>query len=85
MEHHVGSELDTCIYEPNEEATHNLIKFQIAESLNAQEPRIEVSKDNITLTDDGVTVYANIIYTLKAYNTTHVYNTRIGGVDNENQ
>lgn len=79
MEHHIGSDIDTQIFEPNDSATHNLLKFQIAEALKEQEPRIEVTRQDITLSSEENYVYATIKYRLKAYNTTHQITTRVGG------
>lgn len=77
MEHHFGSDLDTDIFEPNEVSTHNLIKYQIKEVLTKYEPRIIV--ESINLTGEGTTVYVEIVYVVKEYNSIHSFTTRIGG------
>lgn len=81
MELHFGSELDTFIFEPNDIATHNLIKYQIVEALKLHEPRITVDKDSITLSEDEETcsIIVDLTYIINEYNSTHTYTTRIGG------
>ena len=83
MEYHFGSELDTDIFEPNESVTHNLISYQIKEALKKYEPRITV--ESVTLTEEDNKVYAEIVYTVNEYNSTHSFTTRLGGDVVENQ
>ena len=83
MEYHFGSELDTDIFEPNESTTHNLIIYQIKEALTKYEPRITV--ESVTLTGENNTVYAEIVYTVNEYNSTHSFKTTLGGDVGENQ
>ena len=82
MEHHFGSDLDTDIFEPDESATHNLIKFQIKEALDKYEPRITVESISLSQRDDEVN--AEITYTVKEYNSTQTYTTTLGGGSDEN-
>lgn len=84
MEQHMGSVLDVAIFEPDEIATHNLIKYQIVEALKQHEPRITIDSESITLySDNEGKVYANLTYTINEYNSTFTFTTNIGGVDNE--
>lgn len=82
MEHHFGSDLDTDIFEPDESATHNLIKFQIKEALDKYEPRITVESISLSQIDNEVN--AEITYTVKEYNSTQTYTTTLGGGSDEN-
>lgn len=82
MEHHFGSDLDIDIFEPNESATHNLIKFQIKEALEKYEPRITVESISLSQVDEEVNV--EITYTVKEYNSTQTYTTTLGGGSDEN-
>ena len=78
MEPQFGSLIDTQIFEPNDEASQNMIKFQIEEALNEQEPRIEVL--NIELEEDGNYIIAILHYNVIQYNTRYIHTFRIGGV-----
>ena len=84
MEPYVGCDLDTFIFEPNEPATHNIIKYQICEALKEQEGRIKVDMENIHLFADDNSIFAEITYTIIQFNTNHTYTFRIGGLANEN-
>ena len=62
MEPHVGSTLDTAIFEPNEVTTHNIIKYQIIEDLSLS-------------TDEDGNIVVDLIYTLNEYSSSHNFTT----------
>lgn len=77
MEPQFGSLIDTQIFETNDEAAQNMIKFQIKEALKEQEPRIEVL--NVDLTEDGNYIIAILHFKVVQYNTRYIHTFRIGG------
>lgn len=77
MEPQFGSLIDTQIFEPNDLAAQNMIKFQIKEALKEQEPRIEVL--NVELTEDGNYIIAILHFNVIQYNTRYIHTFRIGG------
>lgn len=77
MEPQFGSLIDTQIFEPNDLAAQNMIKFQIKEALNEQEPRIEVL--NVDLTEDGNHIIAIIYFNVIQYSTRYIHTFRVGG------
>lgn len=78
MEQHIGSVLDIAIFEPNEIATHNLIKYQIVEALKTQEPRITVDKESIKLTTDkDGNVVVDLTYEILEYSSSYKFNTTL--------
>lgn len=70
-----GSNLYEFIYEYEGEPLYQLIREEIVTCLNQQEPRISITEDNIEITQEDVTVYINITYSLRNtdYQTTYVH------------
>lgn len=66
MEYHFKSDIDTDIFEPNDESTRTLIEYQIREALKQLEDRIEVKSVNIRSEDEKI--YANITFEVFKYN-----------------
>lgn len=82
MEVALGCEVDTHIFDPNVTATHNIIKYEVKEALDSQEPRIKVELDDIVVSADDSSVYIDITYLVISYGTKYSSKIYIGGRDN---
>jgi len=76
MEKEIYSEIDTDIFEPNDESTLTLLKFQIEKALTALEPRIEINSIDIYTEDSNI--YANISFRISLYNELYTEKIRVG-------
>lgn len=76
MEYHFKSDIDSDIFEPNDASSRTLIAYQVEEALRELEDRISV--DSVEVTSSGSTVYAEIHFTILAYNTVHVTTIKVG-------
>ena len=88
MEPEISSNLDTALFEPNDETLQELLKNIIAEDLERLEERISVSEEdiefNIEVDEEGVEyLYAIITYTILKYNTQHTTKFNLGEVQAE--
>lgn len=79
MEMEIGSDLDVRIFDPNDKALQSLIKFQIREILERQEPRIEVTEDDIDIITEDNYFYANIKFRVVRYHSEHVVRVNLRG------
>lgn len=82
----IGCSLSTFIFEPSDESSVNLLKYEIVEALNEYEPRIkiEINDVDINLLDinSGI-LNVSIAYTIKDYtNATHTITIQLGGENN---
>lgn len=73
MEPHIYSEVDTSLFEPEDESTYTLLEYYIKDALERLEPRIEV--DSVEIEEEDSTIYANIHFVALPYSK--VYNTRL--------
>lgn len=76
MEYHFKSDIDSDIFEPNDASSRTLIAYQVEEALRELEDRISV--DSVEVTSSESTVYAEIHFTILAYNTVHVTTIKVG-------
>lgn len=76
MEYHFKSEIDSSLFEPNDDSVKTLIVYQIKEALRELEDRISV--DSIDITSEGSSVIAEIKFTVLAYNSSHTTNIKVG-------
>lgn len=75
-----GSRLSTAIFEPTDESTYNLIRYEIVEALK-QDSRILVEEDDIELFSQDNYVIADIKYRILDYtNATHETRVKLGGM-----
>ena len=75
-----GSRLSTVIFEPNDETSQNLLKYEIEEALK-QDKRISVDKKDIEIYSEGEHIYAKINYKVLDYaNASHQTTVYLGGV-----
>lgn len=74
-----GCNLYKYIYDYEGSTLENLIKDEIVSSLNDQEPRIFVDKENISISYEGTNVIINISYNLRYtdYHSDYRYITSI--------
>ena len=82
MEYHFKSDIDSSIFEPNDMSLHTLLSYQVTEALSELEDRIMVDKVNIVAEDSAV--FAEIHYTVLAYNTSHVTKIKVGDLNAAN-
>lgn len=86
MEIYFGSNISTHVFDPSDISSYNLIKFEIVQTLNQFEPRIEVEPEDINLQDslDELTgknfLYITIQYRVIKYNKVSSTNVMLGGV-----
>lgn len=76
MEYHFKSDIDTDIFEVNDESTRTLLEYQVKEALKELEDRIEVKSVNISSKDECI--YASIIFTVLKYNKTFSTEMKVG-------
>lgn len=76
MEFHFKSEIDTDIFEPNDVSSHTLLAYQVKEALKELEDRVVVN--SVKITSDDSCIYAEIHFTVIAYNTVHIANVKVG-------
>ena len=84
----IGCNLSTFIFEPTDESSVNLLKYEIIEALNEYEPRISIEENGVDIsvadTNSGI-LTVSIAYTIKDYtNATHTTTIQLGGDSNEN-
>lgn len=84
MELSLGSDIDSQIFEPNNESTHGLIKYQIVQALEEQEPRIEVTTEGINIINKEEELIAEIDFVVVSYQSNYQTTIRIGGGEDEN-
>lgn len=84
MELNFGSDIDTQIFELNDETTHSLIKYQIVQALEEQEPRVEVSEEDIIIRSDEGKLIAEIDFVVVSYQSNYQATIQVGGGENEN-
>lgn len=79
MEQDVYSELDTSIFEPNDESLATLIEYQITNALERLEQRIEIQ--DVEVFSEDSTVFATLTYTVPEFNNNiHVVTIKVGEI-----
>lgn len=82
MESEIFSQLDSDIFEPNNEDLQTIMRAQIVEDLRRLEPRIELSGSDITfdVEEDGGSelLYANVPFVVVDYETEHTVKVKVG-------
>lgn len=74
MEYHIYSDIDTNIFDLEDNSTYTMISYQVKEALRKLEDRISVTRVDISAEEN--TIYATVYFTVgKYYDTT--YNTKI--------
>jgi phage baseplate assembly protein W len=78
-----GCQLSTHLFDPEVEATYNLLKFEIVDALTEFEPRIRVTMKDISISasEDG-NIYATISYELVSSAISGSLTVNLGGVEN---
>lgn len=76
MEYNFKSDIDTDIFEPNDESTRTLVEYQVREALRELEDRIEVEEVNVTSRDNEI--WAEITFTVLKYNKTFSTDAKVG-------
>ena len=79
MEYHFKSDIDSDIFEPNDTSLHAMLSYQVTEALSELEDRISVDEVNIVAEDSAV--FAEIRYTVLAYNTSNITKIKVGDLN----
>lgn len=82
MEFHFKSEIDTDIFEPNDESARTMLAYQITEALSELEDRINI--ESVDVVSEGATIIAVVHFTVLAYNTSYTANIKVGEIDVSN-
>lgn len=83
MELYFGSDIDSQIFEPNDNTSHTLIKYEIVEALTKFEPRIQVEESDLILTVEDNKIYVKITYIVISYGLSYASKIYIGEVSDE--
>jgi len=75
----IGSNISTQIFEPNDESTHTLIKYEIVEAISNYEKRVGVTMADIDLYENEEKVYATINFEVLESGLRASVDTQIGG------
>lgn len=78
MEYHFKSDVNTSIFEPNDESTYTLIAYQVREALKELEDRIEV--EDVIITGQDNFVFADIIFKVLVYGTSYETRIKVGEI-----
>ena len=87
MEMDIYSNVDTALFEPNDEALQAVLKSRMVDDLERLEERVTCSEDDIEFTieieDDVEFLYANLTYTIIKYNTSYTSKVKVGEINHE--
>jgi phage baseplate assembly protein W len=81
MECHFFSDIDTDIFEPDDESTRTLIAYQAREALRKLEKRIEVLDVGVDSGENGV-IYCRVKFKVLIYNLEDSTTVALGGAGN---
>lgn len=79
MEYHFKSDLDTLIFEPNDESLKSLMVYHVEEALKELEDRIDVSDVDIISEDN--TIYVIVTFKVIVYDTVYTKKIKVGDVN----
>lgn len=79
MEYHFKSDLDTLLFEPNDESLKSLMVYHVEEALKELEDRIEVI-DVDFISEDNV-MYVLITFKVLVYDTVYTKKIKVGDVN----
>ena len=79
MEYHFKSDLDTLIFEPNDESLKSLMVYHVEEALKELEDRIDVSDVDI-ISEDNI-IYVIITFRVLVYDTVYTKKIKVGDVN----
>ena len=87
MEADIYSDVDSAIFEPDDDALQEMIKSDIVDAVNELDERVELDEEDIDFEieeEDGVEMlYAIVTYKVVRYNTTYTDKVKVGEVENE--
>lgn len=75
----IGSQVSYQVYEPNEEATHTLIKYEIVDAISKYEKRVTVTMEDIEIYDEDEKIYATVNYLVLQTGLQGTTDVEIGG------
>ena len=79
MEYHFKSDLDTLLFEPNDESLKGLMVYHVEEALKELEDRIEVL-DVDFISEDNV-IYVLVTFRVLIYDTVYTKKIKVGDVN----
>ena len=79
MEYHFKSDLDTLIFEPNDESLKSLMVYHVEEALKELEDRISVLDVDI-ISEDNI-IYVIVTFKVLVYDTVYTKKIKVGDVN----
>lgn len=79
MEYHFKSDLDTLIFEPNDESLKSLMVYHVEEALKELEDRIDVLDVDI-ISEDNI-IYVIVTFRVLVYDTVYTKKIKVGDVN----
>ena len=79
MEYHFKSDLDTLIFEPNDESLKSLMVYHVEEALKELEDRISVLDVDI-ISEDNI-IYVIVTFRVLVYDTVYTKKIKVGDVN----
>ena len=79
MEYHFKSDLDTLVFEPNDESLKSLMVYHVEEALRELEDRIDVLDVDIISEDN--TIYVIVTFRVLVYDTVYTKKIKVGDVN----
>ena len=79
MEYHFKSDLDTLIFEPNDESLKSLMVYHVEEALKELEDRIDVLDVDI-ISEDNI-IYGIVTFRVLVYDTVYTKKIKVGDVN----
>ena len=79
MEYHFKSDLDTLIFEPNDESLKSLMVYHVEEPLKELEDRIDVLDVDI-ISEDNI-IYVIVTFRVLVYDTVYTKKIKVGDVN----
>lgn len=79
MEYHFKSDLDTLLFEPNDESLKSLMVYHVEEALKELEDRIEVI--DVDFISEGNVMYVLITFKVLVYDTVYTKKIKVGDVN----
>ena len=79
MEYHFKSDLDTLLFEPNDESLKSLMVYHVEEALKELEDRIDVLDVDI-ISEDNI-IYVIVTFRVLVYDTVYTKKIKVGDVN----
>jgi len=74
-----GSNISSAVFDPNDESTQTLIKYEIVDALNQNDKRVIVTTDDIEIYENDEKLFAVVNFKIKDTDQQSSTNIEIGG------